>query len=156
MTNQHGLFLTKEVDGMTLCLTNVSDNNYRLVAEDGTFKVGKGASYSDGSAINQPKVNEHSVMISKAEMKRLGTYKLYLNGKDIKAELFSTWKDSEGRELIFTDESDIYYYFRRPDCGIVQRYRADGSHYATDFHYAIGRTEGSKYGRKESITVLSK
>lgn len=157
MKAQQGLFLTRKVDGMTLCLTNIEGNNYRLVAENGDFKIGKGATYSDGTAINQPIVNEHSVIISKAEMKRLGTYKLYMNGKDIKAELFSTWIDSKGRELIFSNENDIYYYFRRPDCGIVQINNVDGNHCRTEFHHSIGKTEYKRFGvTTVQIEVLEK
>ncbi len=118
MNTQHGLLLTKEVEGNTLTLAHISNNTYRVSITEGLFTVGKGSAFSDGSAINQPLVEGSSVIITKAEMKRLGTYKLYLNGKDVAASLFSKWVDNKGRQIIFSDENDIYYYlpelFRSP------------------------------------------
>jgi len=156
MNTQQELILTKEVEGNTLTLTHIANNTYRLAITEGTFTVGKGAAFADGSSINQPLVEGSSVVITKAEMKRLGTYKLYLNGKDVAARLFSKWIDSKGRQIIFSDENDIYYYFNRPDCGLVQINNIDGEHCRTEFHYAIGRTKGRGTEMFKEIEVLAK
>jgi hypothetical protein len=156
MNTQQELILTKEVEGVTLTFSNVSGNTFKVSATGGAFTLGKGANYSNGATINQPAIAGQSILITKAEIERLGTYKLYLNGKDILATLIGKWIDNKGREIIFADASDIYYYFRRPDCGFVQMYRADGSHYATEFHYAIGRTKGRGLDTGKEIEVLAK
>lgn len=156
MTTQHGLILTKEVEGDTLTLTHVANNTFRLSITQGTFKVGKGAAFADGTNVNQPLVEGNSVIITKAEMKRLGTYKLYLNGKDVAANIFSKWIDKKGRQVIFSDENDFYYYFNRPDCGLVQRMNINGEHCGTAFHYAMGRTKGSGIDSRTEIEVIAK
>lgn len=156
MNTQHGLILTKEVEGNTLTLTHISNNTFRLSITGGTFTVGKGAAFADGSAINQPLVEGNSVIITKAEMKRLGTYKLYLNGKDVAANIFSKWFDNKGKQVIFSDENDFYYYFNRPDCGLVQINNINGEHCMTEFHYALGRTKGGGINSNKQIEVLEK
>jgi hypothetical protein len=156
MNTQHGLILTKEVEGNTLTLSHISNNTFKLKITEGNFKVGKGAAFADGTSINQPMVEGNSVIITKAEMKRLGTYKLYLNGKDVAATIFSKWIDNKGRQVIFLDESDFYYYFNRPDCGLVQVNNINGEHCITEFHYALGRTKGSGINANKAIEVLEK
>lgn len=156
MKNQQELVLTKTVETTTLTLRAINNTTFELSASQGTFTIGKGASYSDGTAINQPEIKGNAVIITKAEIKRLGTYFLYLDGKSMQGLLLSTWVDGKGRNLIFANENDLYYYFTRVDCGIVQEYRHDGSHFATIFHYVLGKTKGSGVDSNKTIVVLEK
>lgn len=156
MNTQHGLILTKQVEGKTLTLSHILKNSFKLEISEGNFKVGNGAIFADGSTINQPIVERNSVVITKAEMKRLGTYKLYLNGKDIATNIFGKWTDTKGRQIIFFNENDFYYYFNRPDCGIVQINNINGEHCITHFHYALGRTKGNGLDAGADIEVLEK
>ena len=156
MNTQHGLIHTKQVEGNTLTLSHISNNTFKLEITAGYFKVGKGAAFADGTNINQPMVEGNSVIITKAEMKRLGTYKLYLNGKDVAPIIFSKWIDNKGRQVIFSDENDFYYYFNRPDCGLVQINNINGEHCITEYHYVLRITKGRWINSNKAIEVLEK
>ena len=132
---KNALILKKAIGDAVLTMEHMKDNTFRLSITNGSFTTGKGAIYSDGTPINQPEIKGNSVLITKAEMKRLGTYKLYLNGKDIQAHVFGKWIDHLNRELLFKSENDFYYYFRRPDCGIVRIMDINGKHCMTAFHF---------------------
>lgn len=153
MKTQQGLILNKEVEGKTLTLTHLKGNTFQLTTINGIFSIGKGAYYNDGQPINQPEINKSVAIITKAEMKRLGTYKMYLNGKDVSSAIFGKWIDRKGRQIIFMDENDVYYYFNRPDCGLVQVNNISGEHCITKFHYSLGR---DKDRSGSEIEVLEK
>ena len=137
-------------------MTNIGDNTYELTVGDATLKLGKGTYFgtSDGfTAIDQPTVSGNKVTITQSEIKRLGSYKLYINGVDAAVVFFSTWTDRNGRELSFMEDNCFYYYFRRKDCGVVVVNNVHGEPCRTDLHYALGRTQDS-LGR--AIEVLEK
>lgn len=138
MNTQRELILTQQVDGGILTLAHVADNTFRLSISKGVFVNGK-TGYTEAGPINQAVIDGSSVLITKAELKRLGTYMLYLNGKDAAYRIFgSPWYDWKGRPVIFSDADDVYYYFRRPDCGIRKDYDINGKMYGTTFHRPVG------------------
>lgn len=146
--------LTKTINGKTISLSQVDGNDFLLKGEF-SFKAGKGANYSDGTAINQPKISETEVKITKAEIKRLGTYNLLVDGE--KFSCYGEWLDEKGRIINFNSETDIYYYFRRPDCGIVKTVQNGTGHvYYSGFHYKLGQTIGRGAKAGSEIIVEEK
>ena len=119
MKTQQGLFLTKKVENNSIIFSHINENTFKLTFNAGKSTIGKGGYSSNGEAINLPKVKENSIIITKSEMKRLGTYKAYYNGIDLEKIIFGAWQDKKGRTLFFENENDVYYYFRRHDCGLI-------------------------------------
>lgn len=105
--------LTTTIGNSKVILSHVANNTFKLTAENGTFRNGKGANYSTGQSINQAAVNGHEIIITKAEIARLGTYMIYLNGERV--NLFTNFTTEDNRTVSIIKTSDIYYYFRKPE-----------------------------------------
>ena len=112
------LILTKAFGGATLSLIYAGDNAFKLEINKFKFSKGKSDYYSANKPVNTANlISESEIIITLAEIKRLGTYKIYADGKEI--SFFGEWIDHGGKRLYFQSENDFYYYFRRSDCGII-------------------------------------
>jgi len=146
--------LIKNIAGVKVALSYIGGNTFKLAADGGTFTKGKGGFYSQFADIKTAEVNDNELLITKAEIARLGTYMIYLNGKNTPLNLTGKWVNDNGVDIIISFPStDLYYYFRRPDCGLVQVNNINGEHCRTEFHHQLGKMK-NKFG--EEIKVISK
>lgn len=127
------LILTKSFGNANITLQQVEGNLFKITTDSGTFTNGRQVVYSDGSEIGHARIEGgNTLFITKQQMKRIETIRTYHNGEIITPMLFSEWSDVKGNGLHFQSQDDFYYYFNRPDCGIILNERT------TIFHKKIG------------------
>lgn len=112
--------LTKKIGNETITLTHVKDNMFKIASENTSFTKGKQP--ASGIADNLKICDDgKTLFLTKKQMMRMRTYMVYLNNKQVLLD--ENWINNNGVEIVITDPAvDIYYYFRRADCGIFQSY----------------------------------
>jgi len=125
--------LTKTFNDVVLTITHIKENQYKInVSGDAKITKGKVGYYSDGTPINTPNIVGNDIFITRAEMKRLGTYPVFINKKPL--NLAGIWEtENKDKIIISFPESDFYYYFRRPDCVYENTYNEAGEIMFTRF-----------------------
>lgn len=123
--------LSKKVGNIIVTITHHKENTFKLSLSEGCFRNGK-----NSPQISQAKINGNEAFVTKAQIKRAKTILLYIEGQP-KAIDFTGEYMTDKRQMvkILTPEIDLYYYFRREECGVKNILQANSSNLAyTVFH----------------------
>jgi len=109
--------------GKAVTLTNPEGNTFFVECPSALFTKGMPRHVQVGDQImplESPQIGDGYCMVTRKQIIRMNTEQVFIDGKNLLSLLFyKAWTDSKGRAIRFAFASDLYYYFRRPDCGVI-------------------------------------